>query len=69
MYYFSGVSTLAEIIPETCQAIHKVLAPVYMKTPSSAAEWKEVAKGFLDNWNYPNCIGAVDGKHVVRLVT
>ena len=39
---------MADIIPETCEAIHKVLARDYKKTPSSAADWKEIAKGFLD---------------------
>ena len=69
MYYFSGLFTLADIIPETCEAIHTVLGPVYMETPSKASDWKQEAKGFLDYWNYPNCICAVGGKHVVRLIT
>ena len=60
-----GVSTLAYIIPETCDAIYNVLGDVYLRTPSTQEEWKAVAKGFYENWNYPNCIGAVDGKHVV----
>lgn len=25
----------------------------------------EISDGFYNRWNYPNCIGAVDGKHVV----
>ena len=31
LYYLSGVCTLADIIPETCEAIHKVLATVCSK--------------------------------------
>ena len=27
--------------------------------------WLEVAKDFNDNWNFPHCLGAIDGKHVV----
>jgi hypothetical protein len=32
--------------------------------PKTEAEWKVIANGFNDQWNFPNCLGAVDGKHV-----
>lgn len=32
--------------------------------PSSEEEWNKVKETF-QQWNFPNCIGAVDGKHVV----
>ena len=32
--------------------------------PQNPEEWKEVAKEFNDKWNFPNCLGAVDGKHI-----
>lgn len=27
-------------------------------------EWKEIAENFMLKWQFPNCIGAVDGKHI-----
>ncbi|XP_018403078.1 PREDICTED: putative nuclease HARBI1 [Cyphomyrmex costatus] len=31
----------------------------------SEDNWKEIAKEFYTHWNFPHCIGAIDGKHVV----
>ncbi|XP_049928251.1 uncharacterized protein LOC126407421 [Epinephelus moara] len=28
-------------------------------------EWRSIAEGFEERWNFPLCCGAVDGKHVV----
>ena len=35
-----------------------------MKPPTTEV-WKRIEHHFYSQWNYPNCIGAVDGKHVV----
>lgn len=32
--------------------------------PDSAEKWKESAKLFHERWNFPHCIGAIDGKHI-----
>ena len=37
----------------------------YLKAPSNIAEWKRIALEFEHKWNFPNVIGALDGKHVV----
>lgn len=52
------------IVHETCNALCKILCPLVMKMPNTEQEWKEIAKDFEDRWNLPNCIGAVDGKHI-----
>ena len=35
-----------------------------MQFPTSERGWKRIAKGFEVKCNFPNCLGAVDGKHV-----
>lgn len=32
--------------------------------PNSEDQWKELAGAFEQRWNFPNCIGAMDGKHI-----
>lgn len=28
-------------------------------------EWKKIENGFCQRWNFPHCLGAIDGKHVM----
>lgn len=32
--------------------------------PTTEEEWKVIEQGFRQRWNFPDCYGAVDGKHV-----
>ena len=36
-----------------------------MKMPTSTDEWLEISNDFYTMWQFPNCLGAIDGKHVV----
>ena len=58
-----GNYTVSKIICETCECIWDVLKEKVFLNPT-AENWRKVAKDFENLWNYPNCIGAVDGKHV-----
>lgn len=33
--------------------------------PKTTNSWKNIQKGFETKWNFPNCCGALDGKHIV----
>ena len=33
--------------------------------PNTQAEWEDIADKFYQKWNFPNCLGAMDGKHVL----
>lgn len=37
---------------------------VSLQMPQNAEEWESVAKCFNQKWNFPNCVGAIDGKHI-----
>ncbi|XP_044750572.1 protein ALP1-like [Coccinella septempunctata] len=55
--------SLGTIIIETCHIINEVLKE-YIQVPKTNAEWVNVSDEFERKWNFPNCIGAIDGKHV-----
>ncbi|KAM3921244.1 uncharacterized protein RB166_010652 [Leptodactylus fuscus] len=59
-----SVPALSSIIPETCEAIVGALREEYLRFPKNPQEWKEVADDFEWLWQFPNCGGAVGGKHV-----
>ncbi|KAM3966299.1 LOW QUALITY PROTEIN: uncharacterized protein ACR2FA_012601 [Aphomia sociella] len=55
---------LNKIIPETCAAIYKVLQKDYLKFPNSSENYRNIAQQIEDRWNFPHCLGAIDGKHI-----
>ena len=57
-------STLCRIVPETCSAIYKIIGPQVIHLPTTCEEWKEVANSFEEMWQYPHCLGSLDGKHL-----
>ena len=47
-----------------CKATIAVYMEEVLHCPETEKKWKEVAAGLTSRWNYHNCLGAVDGKHV-----
>jgi hypothetical protein len=52
------------LIPQVCKALIFALKSEFLSIPSNENEWEGIAKSFNDIWNFPHCIGAVDGKRV-----
>lgn len=59
-----AANTISGVVSETCDAIITILGPIYLKTPTTAEEWSKIADNFEQSWQFPNCIGAIDGKHI-----
>ena len=36
----------------------------YMMAPSQSQQWQKIVQEFEEQWNFPNCLGALDGKHI-----
>lgn len=39
-----------------------------MQTPHTVEEWKDVSKDFDHIWQFPHCLGALDGRHITLRV-
>lgn len=56
-------TTVRSIVYEVCDAIWEEFHAQHMPYPTSAMH-ETVAKDFFTKWNFPNCIGCIDGKHI-----
>jgi hypothetical protein len=43
----------------------KTYFPYVLQIPRSRQQWEEVARKFESMWDFPLCLGAMDGKHIV----
>lgn len=58
-----GSSTAGKIVKETAIALWEELHPIYMPVPKKD-DFERIAENFYDVWNFPHCVGAIDGKHI-----
>ncbi|XP_069616266.1 uncharacterized protein [Ranitomeya imitator] len=61
--YRLGISTLSGIVADTCLVLWNVLRDEFIPLPTLDM-WLEIAEKFWSVCDFPNCLGAVDGKHI-----
>ncbi|XP_043247587.1 protein ALP1-like [Amphibalanus amphitrite] len=62
--YRLGERTVRAIVWDTCAAIVAVLGPEVLPAPTEAT-WRRSEAAFNQLWDFPNCVAAIDGKHVL----
>jgi len=67
--YRIGYDTVTKIFNETTRAIWQNLKDDFVQSPNCTQEWQAVARDYWIKWNFPQCLGAVDGKHVQIVVS
>ncbi|XP_029164249.1 protein ALP1-like [Nylanderia fulva] len=63
--YLRGLTTISNIIKETCETIWIYLNSLVLSPRLKKEEWLSIANNFEELWNFNHCIRAIDGKHVV----
>ena len=65
MSYRISPTTVGRVIKETCNVIWNVLKNEgFLDAPASETDWEKITCDFEKRWNFNNCVGAIDGKHV-----
>ncbi|XP_066916383.1 putative nuclease HARBI1 [Clytia hemisphaerica] len=57
-------SIISKFVPEVCDAIYKILGKEFLRFPKEEEEWSTISDNYLNKWDFPNCFGALDGKHI-----
>uniref|UniRef100_A0A8C6T222 DDE Tnp4 domain-containing protein n=1 Tax=Neogobius melanostomus TaxID=47308 RepID=A0A8C6T222_9GOBI len=63
LQYRLGVSTVSSIVHSALEAIETHMLGTQIPAPTEEM-WRAVSAGFWEKWNFPNCIGVIDGKRV-----
>ena len=58
-----GYSTVRGIVLQVCEALWRNLQPYYLPE-EHCDSWLDHAQRFNDLWQFPHCVGALDGKHI-----
>ena len=57
-------NTISIVVREVCEAIIHEYRDEMLAPPQTAAEWREITDNWLNRWNFPHVVGAIDGKHI-----
>lgn len=58
-----AATTIGGIVRDVCENIWIHMKDMCM-VPLTEDRWKEIINGFMKTAQFPNCLGAVDGKHI-----
>ncbi|CAH1969151.1 unnamed protein product, partial [Acanthoscelides obtectus] len=63
LHFRLGVATVSNIVNHTCMVIWDTMKSDYLPKPTQAT-WHNKSQQYWTKWNFPNCIGSIDGKHI-----
>ncbi|XP_056408302.1 uncharacterized protein LOC130309503 [Hyla sarda] len=61
--FLLGISTISWFVQTICNALWYCLQADFLPQPS-AEHWLGIAEKFQEVTQFPNCVGAIDGKHI-----
>jgi hypothetical protein len=57
-------NTMSKVVREVCTAILAEFTDEMLTLPNTEEGWRALATQWYETWQFPNTIGAIDGKHV-----
>ncbi|KAJ8931101.1 hypothetical protein NQ314_016037 [Rhamnusium bicolor] len=64
LFSYRGERTVSKIVDEVCLSLWNHLQPIFLKMPDEQS-WKTYENEFGARWQFPKCVGVIDGKHVI----
>lgn len=61
--FLRGETTIGKIVHEGCKILWDELCPIFMPFPTEE-QWYKISETFYEEWQMPNCIGSINGKHI-----
>ena len=61
-----GVSTVYVVLHKLCSSVVNDMTAKYIQIPAEE-HLRRIINGFLTKWDFPQCIGAIDGSHIPNI--